>query len=282
MSVTGDDIIGSRLVIESDGVEPMGGTVVRYNPHTGEHDVLLDSGITVTLDLNEEEVLVDEGDGDHYGGGYEEQYAEEQYEDEYEEEYEERRPPPRRASRRSPAPPKRRGRNHHGHRHISAHEDEDEEDDDRSVGSTGSVLKENFLYQKKKVRRGGEIVGFNCCIFNNEDPESPPLEGIILSYDPYTACHSIKFDTGLELDIDLAEENVSFIPHVHFSSSLSLPQLNSALTTHPACSPHTLCSIRSTACLSPLCPPRPLSTRRPPPRRPWGTSPTSSRPSSGC
>jgi len=207
MSVTGDDIIGSRLMIESEGVEPMGGTVVRYNPATGEHDVLLDSGLTVTLDLNEEEVMVD--DGSVYGGGDDEgEYVSEYGSDEEEEEVEEEEyyepPPPRRSSSRHSSRPKT---SHNRNYQIASYSDDE---DNKSVVSTGSAIRENFLYQKKKVRRGGEIVGFNCCIFNNDDPSAAPLEGVITRYDPHTACHGIVFDTGLELDIDLADENVSW------------------------------------------------------------------------
>jgi len=200
MSVTGDDIIGSRLMIESEGVEPMGGTVVRYNPSTGEHDVLLDSGLTVTLDLNEEEVMVD--DGSVFGDGS--QYGSEEEEEEY---YQP--PPPRRSSKKQGSAKKSHNRNYH----IASYSDDE---DAKSVGSTGSAIRENYMYQKKKVRRGGEIVGFNCCIFNSEDPHAAPLEGVVTRYDPHTACHGILFDTGLELDIDLADENVSPLPFYRF------------------------------------------------------------------
>ena len=200
--MTGDDIIGSRLMIESEGVEPMGGTVVRYNPATGEHDVLLDSGLTVTLDLNEEEVMVD--DGSVFGGDEVSDYGsqDEEEEEEEEEQYYEP-PPPRRSTKKSPSKQRSHGNRNY---HIASYSDDD---DNKSVASTGSAIRENHLYQKKKVRRGGEIVGFNVCIFNNDDPDVAPLEGVITSYDPHTACHGVAFDTGLELDIDLAEENVS-------------------------------------------------------------------------
>ena len=202
--ITGDDIIGSRLMIESEGVEPMEGTVIRYNPDTGEHDVLLDSGVTVTLDLNEEEVLMDEG----------EQYEEEEYD--YEEEDNRHHHQSRghrannnRHSNHRNGPGKSRGYN------IAAYE-EDDEDDNRSVnslGSRGSAIRENYMYEQKKVRRGEEIIGFTVCIFNTEDPSAAPLEGVVTCFDPRTSCHGIKFDTGLELDIDLAEENVSDALH---------------------------------------------------------------------
>ena len=194
-------------MIESEGVEPMGGTVVRYNPATGEHDVLLDSGLTVTLDLNEEEVMVDDGSvfgGDEEVSDYGSEDEEEEEEEEEEEQYYEPSPPRRSAKKSSSKQRSHGNRNYH----IASYSDDD---DNKSVASTGSAIRENHLYQKKKVRRGGEIVGFNVCIFNNDDPDVAPLEGVITRYDPHTACHGVAFDTGLELDIDLAEENVSLI-----------------------------------------------------------------------
>ena len=55
---------------------------------------------------------------------------------------------------------------------------------------------------------GEDAVGLRISIFCSEGFD-PSLEGIITSFDHETGHHGILFDTGVQLDIDIAKERVS-------------------------------------------------------------------------
>ena len=60
-------------------------------------------------------------------------------------------------------------------------------------------------------RRCEEVLGLRVGIYSTNGKAHSRLDGLIVSYDESTGCHGILFDSGIELDIDLSEEQVSSI-----------------------------------------------------------------------